>query len=50
MEVQISKLQNATAYEIIPKPPVGCAILPGKWVFGLKIDKDNNVQEFRARW
>ncbi|OQE20280.1 hypothetical protein PENFLA_c012G03144 [Penicillium flavigenum] len=50
MEVQLGKLRDAKAYEIVPKPPAGSTILPGKWVYDLKIDKDNTVREFRARW
>jgi hypothetical protein len=50
MTVQLGKLQDAKAYEIVSKPPPGSTVLPGKWVFDLKINKDNEVQEFRARW
>lgn len=49
MEVQIDKLIAAKAFEIVPQPLSRSTILPGKWVFDLKIDKDNNVLEFRAR-
>ncbi|KAI3281062.1 hypothetical protein DTO002I6_9976 [Penicillium roqueforti] len=50
METQIEKLKAAKTYEIVKQPPAGATILPGKWVFDLKIDKENVVQEFRARW
>ncbi|KAJ5561635.1 hypothetical protein N7461_000396 [Penicillium sp. DV-2018c] len=50
MQVQIDKLKAANAYELAPMPPRGSTILPGKWVYDLKVDKDNVVKEFRARW
>ena len=48
MTVQLGKLQDAQVYKIVSKPPLGSTVLPRKWVFDLKINKDNEVQEFRA--
>ena len=43
METQIEKLKTAKTYEIVKQPPAGATILPGKWVFDLKIDKENVI-------
>ena len=46
---QIDKLEAISAYTV-ERPPPGVSILPGKWVFDLKIDNDGFVTGFRARW
>ena len=50
MDLQIDKLGLAKAYQHVKNPPQGSTILPGKWVFDIKCDKDDVITEFRARW
>jgi hypothetical protein len=35
--------------QLVERPP-GAKVLPGKWVYDVKCDLDNNVKDFRARW
>ncbi|KAI9036659.1 uncharacterized protein KD926_001613 [Aspergillus affinis] len=50
MESQISKLETIPAWETVDLPTPKTRILPGKWVYDLKSDSENNVEQFRARW
>ncbi|KAI9034713.1 uncharacterized protein KD926_007169, partial [Aspergillus affinis] len=50
MESQISKLEAIPAWETVDPPTPKSRILPGKWVYDLKNDSENNVEQFRARW
>jgi hypothetical protein len=50
MENQLKKLHIAKAYDLVPKPPPGTQILPGKWVYDTKVDQNSIITEFRARW
>lgn len=49
MESQITKLRAIPTWELVPRPPQS-RLLPGKWVYDLKINSDNDIQAFRARW
>ena len=49
MDSQIGKLEAIPTWEEVQRPP-GQFILPGKWVYDIKSDQDNNIQQFRARW
>jgi reverse transcriptase-like protein len=49
-KTQLAKIKAANALAIVPHPPPGTSILPGKWVYDLKKDSDGYVLEFRARW
>ncbi|KKK21224.1 hypothetical protein AOCH_006934 [Aspergillus ochraceoroseus] len=46
---QAKQLQEEETYEFVPLPK-DAKVLPGKWVYDLKSDVDNNVLQFRARW
>lgn len=50
MDLQVDKLGLAKAYQHVNQPPAGSTILPGKWVFDIKCDKEDVITEFRARW
>lgn len=51
MNDQIDKLEAANTYDIKPMPSdPSIKILPGKWVYALKIDKEGYVTAFKARW
>ena len=50
MNNQITKLEAARAYQLVNTPPKGSTILPGKWVYDLKCDKEDYITEMRARW
>lgn len=50
MDNQIIKLDAAKAYQYVETPPAGSTILPGKWVFDKKSDKQDFITELRARW
>ena len=49
MNNQITKLEAAQAYQLVNTPPRGSTILPGKWVYDLKCDKEDYITEIRAR-
>lgn len=49
MKTQFLKLQSHNTWDLTTYPTHG-NILPGKWVYDLKLDADNNIQAFRARW
>jgi hypothetical protein len=46
---QITKLEAAQAYQLVNTPPRGSTILPGKWVYDLKYNKEDFIIEMRAR-
>ncbi|KAJ5927033.1 hypothetical protein N7516_008806 [Penicillium verrucosum] len=46
----IEKLDRTKAYQTIDDPLKGSTVLPGKWVFDIKCDKEDYITEFRARW
>lgn len=51
MNDQIDKLEAANTYDIKPMPSdSSIKILPGKWVYARKIDKEGYVTAFKARW
>ena len=49
MDTQIDKINRMDTYRIV-KPPSGARIIPGKWVYDLKLDDAGFVTQFRARW
>ncbi|KAI2990675.1 hypothetical protein CBS147482_9130 [Aspergillus niger] len=49
MDTQIDKIQNMGIYEIMNRPSTA-RVIPGKWVYDLKINTDGFVTQFRARW
>ena len=49
-KVQLDKIAASNTMVLVPYPPKGTSILPGKWVYDLKSDSDGYVLEFRARW
>jgi hypothetical protein len=52
MKRQFDEITSMETYERVPKPEAlsGLFVLPGKWVYALKLDKHNIVQRFKARW
>ncbi|OKO98596.1 Retrovirus-related Pol polyprotein from transposon TNT 1-94 [Penicillium subrubescens] len=49
-KVQLGKIAAANTMTLVPRPPKGTSILPGKWVYDLKQDSEGYILEFRARW
>lgn len=50
MEDQHERLIQMKAWDIINKPAKVTRILPGKWVYTFKTDKDNYITTYKARW
>ena len=50
MSEQIKKLRDNNTWITVQKPKKPTQILPGKWVYDLKTDNNDNILEFRARW
>jgi hypothetical protein len=49
MQAQVNKLEAIPTWELVERPP-GAIVLPGKWVYDIKCDLDNNVKDFQACW
>lgn len=47
---QVIRLPLKKAYQRVNNQPPGSTVLPGKWVFDIKCDKDDFITELRARW
>jgi Reverse transcriptase (RNA-dependent DNA polymerase). len=51
MEIQLQKLKDKKTWSLVPRPTTpGVKILPGKWVYDLKLDADGYIEGYRARW
>ena len=48
-KVQLTKIAASNAMNLVPSPPKGTKILPGKQVYDLKQDSEGYILEFRAR-
>ena len=50
-ESEISGLKKKDTYEIVDEinVPPGTKIIPGKWVYALKVDSNGKVVRFKAR-
>ncbi|CEL09510.1 hypothetical protein ASPCAL12645 [Aspergillus calidoustus] len=52
MKRQYDEITGMETYRKVsrPKHSEGHYVLPGKWVYALKLNKENRVQRFKARW
>jgi hypothetical protein len=51
MNVQMADIRRMKAYVVVERPKRGeASVLPGKWVYAVKLDKENFVCRFKARW
>jgi hypothetical protein len=49
MQCQVDSITKIKTYKEVSYPK-GAFVLPGKWVYALKLDKANYVEKFKARW
>ncbi|KAI2966591.1 hypothetical protein CBS147324_7348 [Aspergillus niger] len=49
MTTQIDKIKSMKTYDIVDRP-AGARVIPGKWVFDLKVNTEGVIIQFRARW
>ena len=48
MEKELADLANQKTWNLVDLPP-GANLLRGRWVYKTKIDKNGNIEEYKAR-